>query len=87
MPHPISSSARPEPLPRETRKKRRRRPMPDLANAITVSVDDACAITGLSRSFIYDLLLRKVLEARKAGARRLIVVDSLHRYLANLPTA
>ena len=71
----------------EPKKKERRRPKPDIANAITLSVEDSCSISGLSRSFLYDLMVRQQLEFRKAGTRRLIVAESLRRYLANLPTA
>ena len=83
----IAPSFGPAPSLSDVRKKQRRRPKPDLVNAITVSVDDACSITGLSRSFIYELMVKNVLDARKAGSRRLILVESLRRYIDSLPTA
>lgn len=42
---------------------------------------------GHKRSFIYELINSNRLEAVKAGKRRLIVVESIERYVASLRAA
>jgi hypothetical protein len=54
---------------------------------ITVTVPDTIRISGLSRSEIYRRLAAGDLEAIKSGTRTLILLDSVKRYLASLPTA
>lgn len=54
---------------------------------LTISVDipDACRISGLSRSFIYEAMARGEIRSVKAGRRRLVLVESLRTYLEGLP--
>ena len=54
---------------------------------IAVTIPDAIRISGLSRSEIYRRLAAGDLEAIKSGTRTLILMDSIKRYLASLPTA
>jgi hypothetical protein len=48
---------------------------------LTCSVDDATKVSGLSRSMIYNKMKSGEIEWIKIGARRLIKVPSLLRFL------
>lgn len=52
---------------------------------IALTIPEAVAASGLSRSCIYKAL-KNNLPARKAGRRTLIMVADLKAYLAGLPT-
>jgi len=52
---------------------------------VTCSVKEAERISNLSRNEVYEILNSGRVDAVKAGTRTLIVVDSLRRYLLNLP--
>jgi hypothetical protein len=54
---------------------------------IAVTIPQAVRISGLSRSEIYRRLAAGDIDAIKSGTRALILVDSIKRYLASLPTA
>jgi hypothetical protein len=54
---------------------------------LAVSIPDATIISGLSRSEIYRQLAAGDIRAVKAGARTLILMDSLRAHLASLPPA
>ena len=54
---------------------------------IAVTIQEAIRICGLSRSEIYRRLAAGDIEAIKSGTRTLILLDSIKRYLASLPTA
>jgi excisionase family DNA binding protein len=54
---------------------------------ITLGIADAIKATGISRSVIYDLIAKGKIDARKHGARVLIIADSLRGYIATLPSA
>jgi len=54
---------------------------------LTVTVRDAGRLTGLSKSELYRRLAAGELEARKAGARTLIMWSSLVAMCDALPTA
>lgn len=61
--------------------------MPDTSpDPISVSVKDAAAMTGLSKWTIYKRLDEKVIQSAYDGSRRLVVVESLRQYIANLPS-
>lgn len=62
--------------------------MPDTSplDRITVSVKDAAAMTGLSKWTIYKRLDDGAIASVYDGSRRLVVVESLKTYIANLPT-
>lgn len=53
--------------------------------ALLISIPEALASTGVGRSFLYERLADGSIESRKAGRRRLIVVDSLKQWAASLP--
>ncbi|MFO1118128.1 MAG: helix-turn-helix domain-containing protein [Beijerinckiaceae bacterium] len=52
------------------------------AERIALRVNDACAVAGLSRSKLYDLMKDGRLKAIKVGGRRLILRDDLKSLLA-----
>lgn len=48
---------------------------------ITVRVPKAVALTGLSRTKLYELIKAKEIEVIKVGSSTLIVVASLHQFV------
>lgn len=65
--------------PASTRKAKAYAPtMPD-PNALTVTVDEAVALAGLSRTTIYDRMNDGSLVSTTVGRRRLILMDSLRK--------
>lgn len=52
---------------------------------ISLSVEDASAATGISRSKIYQLIKGEKLTARKAGGRTLIETAELCRIVRDFP--
>ncbi|QNA82955.1 helix-turn-helix domain-containing protein [Sphingomonas sp. So64.6b] len=55
-----------------------------LDSLITVRIRDACRITGIGRSKLYELIASGDVETIKVGAITLIPVDSLREFLAGL---
>lgn len=53
---------------------------------IFVSVKKAAAMLGITPWSIYELLKTDTLDARYYGKRRLVSVESVREYAANLPT-
>lgn len=53
---------------------------------LAIGIPDACRMTGLGRSTMFDLIRRREIETRKVGRRRLILTDSLTAYIRALPT-
>ena len=53
---------------------------------LAFTVSEVCALTKLSRSFIYQLIATGSLPARKCGARTLILFDDLIAFLRNFPS-
>jgi hypothetical protein len=53
---------------------------------IAISVGEACRISGLSRSELYRRLANRQIDAVKSGVRTLIVMESLRRHIASLPS-
>lgn len=62
------------------RNARRQPPKP-----IAVTVADACHITGLGRTKVYELIAQQKLKAVAVGRRRLVLVESIEALLR--PTA
>ncbi|MGX5801431.1 helix-turn-helix transcriptional regulator [Bradyrhizobium sp. Arg314] len=54
---------------------------------ISVTIPQAVAMTGLSRSSIYRLFAEKKLKALKAGSRTLILTAELEAFIRSLPEA
>lgn len=48
---------------------------------ITVRVRDACRMTGIGRSKLYELIAAGEIEIIKVGTATLIPTDSLHRFI------
>jgi hypothetical protein len=57
------------------------------AQPLTVTVNEAVRLTGMSRSEIYRLLSANYIEARKSRCRTLIVWASLRAHIESLPRA
>lgn len=54
---------------------------PPMRGRLSVSVDDAAEMTGLSRSNLYERMAAGQLRFVKLGARRLVLVSDLHARL------
>ena len=48
---------------------------------------EACRLTGIGRTKLYDEIREGRLKARKLGSRTLILADDLAAWLQNLPPA
>lgn len=51
-----------------------------------IAVPKACERIGLSRSKFYELLNEQAIPSIKVGRRRLVRIEDLDRWLANLPS-
>lgn len=51
------------------------------------SIADTVKWSGIGRSRLYELIAAGDIKARKAGAKTLVVTDSVRRWLDNLPQA
>lgn len=58
---------------------------PGLSGPLLVSVKDAAAALGISTWSCYQLLDAQKIESRYIGRRRLVEVESLRKYVKNLP--
>ncbi len=56
-------------------------------DTLSLSVADACALTGIHTTKLYELIAAGTLDARKCGARTLIIAASLRAYISDLPAA
>jgi hypothetical protein len=54
---------------------------------IAVTIPEACALSGLGRSSLYEAFKARRLVPRKHGKRTLILVRDLREYLESLPTS
>lgn len=54
---------------------------------IAVSIDDACAISGLKRTKLYEEIKSGRLVSRKSGTRTLIRVVDLQAFIDALPVS
>ncbi len=48
------------------------------------SIDEVCALTGIGRTKVYQLVGNGKLKARKLGKRTIILKDDLEAFLASL---
>jgi len=55
-----------------------------MTKTISVTIPQACKITGLGRSTIYRLFEEGKLQRLKAGTRTLIKMDDLEAYIESL---
>lgn len=51
---------------------------------LAVDIAEACRLTGIGRSKLYELLSAGVISSAKVGKRRLVLVESLRRWLTDL---
>jgi hypothetical protein len=51
------------------------------ADKITATITEFCAMSGIGRSRVYELINAGVLESALIGERRFIIVDSYRRYV------
>ncbi len=49
-----------------------------------VSVDEACIYIGIKRTKFYELIAAESIETVKIGRRRLVLLDSLDRFISGL---
>jgi excisionase family DNA binding protein len=56
-----------------------------VSNSILISIPEACARTGVGRSFLYERLADGSIRSVKAGRRRLVDAASLQAWAASLP--
>ncbi|MER9018910.1 helix-turn-helix domain-containing protein [Mesorhizobium sp. M0898] len=54
---------------------------------LSATINEAVAMTGISRSSLYKLLAAGTVPKRKSGKRTLILVSDLENYLTSLPAA
>lgn len=77
----VARPARQDP-PAAARQTSTARAAPRLCN-----VGATCEMLGVGRSTVFELLRRGAIEGRKLGSRTLVTVESIERFLANLPRA
>ncbi|WP_378947806.1 helix-turn-helix domain-containing protein [Mesorhizobium sp. ANAO-SY3R2] len=53
--------------------------------AISLTIKDASAASGLGPTKLYQLIKERKIEARKEGRRTLIMADSLRKHIEGLP--
>ncbi|MCB9978228.1 MAG: helix-turn-helix domain-containing protein [Rhodospirillales bacterium] len=53
---------------------------------LSYSIDEVCAVTGIGKTKIYQLINSGALKARKLGKRTIILKDDLDVFLASLET-
>lgn len=58
-----------------------------MLDPLTYTIEGASAASGLGKTKLYNLIARRLIDARKADGRTLILADSLRRYLESLPAA
>jgi excisionase family DNA binding protein len=56
-----------------------------MPNPIVHSVPDACSLSGLGRTSLYEAIRSGALRAVKCGRRTLILDDDLRRWLQSWP--
>jgi excisionase family DNA binding protein len=54
------------------------------SDPISVDIPTACRMSGISRSFLYEVLAAGQVRSVRAGRRRLVLVDSLRSWLNSL---
>jgi excisionase family DNA binding protein len=50
-----------------------------------LSVEQACRVSGLGKTLLYELIAAGKLKSRKAGRRRLVLLTDLNEFLHSLP--
>lgn len=52
---------------------------------LLVKVDEAARMMSISRSVLYERLSTRAISSKKIGKSRLVEVESIKAYIANLP--
>lgn len=55
-----------------------------LNQRITISVDEAMSAIGVGKTLLYELLNDGSLRSIKVGKKRLVIVESIHEWIANM---
>jgi excisionase family DNA binding protein len=55
-----------------------------LNQRITISVDEAMLAIGVGKTLLYELLNDGSLRSIKVGKKRLVIVESIHEWIANM---
>lgn len=55
-------------------------------NQMSLSIEEACNLTGIGRTKLYDAINRGELIAKKFGKRTIILKEDLETFLKNLET-
>lgn len=55
-------------------------------NQMSLSIEEACSVTGIGRTKLYDAINRGELIAKKFGKRTIILRDDLEAFLKSLET-
>lgn len=53
---------------------------------LALTIDEACKTAGIGRTKLYEFIKNGELDARKVGARTLILRSDLEQFLNHLPT-
>jgi hypothetical protein len=54
---------------------------------LAYTIPGAGKAIGHGRTFVYDLIGRGLLDARKSGGRTIVTAESIEQYVRNLPKA
>lgn len=54
---------------------------------LSYSIKEACEVTGIGRTSLYEAIAAGTLKSRKFGAKTLILAEDLNAFLASLPSA
>lgn len=54
---------------------------------LSYNIATAIALTGLSRTRLYELIAAGRIEARQEGTKKLVIGESLRGYVKSLPSA
>jgi excisionase family DNA binding protein len=50
---------------------------------IAVTIPNALRLSGLGRTKLYELIAKREIQTARVGSRRLVLVESLRRFLAS----
>ena len=52
--------------------------------SLSFSIEEACAVTGIGRTKLYEAIKKGLLPAKKYGKRTIILRNDLEEFLSNL---
>lgn len=62
-------------------------PPPVMSGAILCTIPQAAAMVGRGQTWVYNAIAVGQIDAKKSDGRTLVVIESVHRYAAGLPSA